>query len=192
MRMTSPLRIFPLVVLLVLPLAIVQAAAPAAPNIIRLQPKPMEGLDRGKAVVVKGKAGPEAHRFLVDGLSFMNPVGVALRPVTKGERVELAVTKYAWDRPLRQGGTDADILRYGFRTEGEFQISVSAAEPGTEYRLMVWVGDETQPDFAPVVVKASEFEGGDRWGSLVLWVIAGALVLLVALVAFIAFRRKPS
>ena len=172
-----------------------QAPAPAAtgPQIIRLQPKPMEGLDRGKAVVVKGKAGPDAHRFLVDGLSFMNPVGVALRPVEKGNRVELAITKYAWNSPLRQGDTDGDILRYGFRTEGEFQISVTAPEPGTEYRLMVWVGDETKPDFAPVVVKASEFEGeGGGWGSVVLWVIAGALVLLVGLVAFIALRRKSS
>lgn len=174
--------------------AIAQAPAPdAGPQIIRLEPKPMEGLDRGKAVVVKGKAGPEAHRFLVDGLSFMNPVGVALRPVDKGNRVELAITKYAWNSPLRQGDTDGDILRYGFRTEGEFQISVTAPEPGTDYRLMVWVGDETKPDFAPVVVKASEFEGeGGGWGSLVLWVIAGALVLLVGLVAFIAFRRKSS
>ncbi len=192
MRMAIPLRILLLGLLLAAPLGHAQAPAPAEPSIIRLQPKPMEGLDRGKAVVVKGKAGPEAHRFLVDGLSFMNPVGVALRPVEKGERVELAITKYAWDRPLRQGGTDGDILRYGFRTESEFQISVSAAEPGTEYRLMVWVGDETKPDFAPVVVKASEYEGEGGWGSTVLWVIAGALVLLVGLVAFIAFRRKPS
>lgn len=173
--------------------ALAQAPPPDAPQIIRLEPKPMEGLDRGKAVVVKGKAGPDAHRFLIEGLSFMNPVGVAIRPVERGKRVELAVTKFAWDRPLRNGGTDGDILRYGFRTEGEFQISVSAADPGTEYRLMVWVGDETKPDFAPVIVKASEFEGGGTdWGSLVLWVIAGALILLVALVAFIAFRRKSS
>lgn len=191
MRKASPLRILLLGLLLSAPMVLAQAPA-AAPSIIRLQPKPMEGLDRGKAVVVKGKAGPEAHRFLVDGITFMNPVGVALRPVKKGERVELQISKYAWDRPLRQGGTDGDILRFGFRTESEFQVSVSAAEPGTEYRLMVWVGDETKPDFAPVVVKASEYEGGGSWGSLVLWVIAGALVLLVALVAFVAFRRKPS
>lgn len=189
MRKACPLRILLLGLLLSAPMVLAQAPA-AAPSIIRLQPKPMEGLDRGKAVVVKGKAGPQAHRFLVDGITFMNPVGVALRPVEKGERVELQISKYAWDRPLRQGGTDGDILRFGFRTESEFQVSVSAAEPGTEYRLMVWVGDETKPDFAPVVVKASEFESGGNWGSVVLWVIAGALVLLVALVAVIVFRRK--
>ena len=192
MRMGSRLRVLLLGFLLAVPLANAQAPAPAAPGIIRLDPKPTEGLKHGRAVVVKGKAGPEGHRFLVDKLTMMMPVTIALRPTRDGDALDLQLSKYAWNQPLRQGQSTGDILKFQIRTESEFQISVSAAEPGTDYRLMVWVGDETKPDFAPVVVKASEFEGESDLGSVVLWVIAGALLLLVGLVAFIAFRRKPS
>lgn len=171
------------------------AAQDPAPTTIRLEPKPMAGVDRGKAVVVKGRAGPVPHRFLVDGVTYMHPVAVALRPVERGEDVALSVTKYAWNQPLREGETDGDILRYGFRTEGEFQVSVSAPEPGTEYRLLVWVGDETKPDFAPVVVKASEYEGGEAgggFGGLALWAIAAVLLGIFVLLLVLVLRRKPS
>ncbi|KAA2285616.1 hypothetical protein [Arenimonas fontis] len=185
-----PLR--PLAALLLLAAAVAAAQAPR-PNVIRLEPKPMAGVDRGKAVVVKGRAGAEPHRFMLDSITYMQPVAVALRPVRRGERVDLSITKYAWNRPLRQGNTDGDILRYGFRTEGEFQVSVSAPQPGTDYRLLVWVGDETKPDFAPVVVKASGFgQAGAGSGSPVPWVIAAVLAGILALLAVLAFRRKSS
>ena len=167
------------------------AQDPPAPNIIRLDPKPMEGLRAGRAVVVKGKAGPDGHRFLVEGVTALMPVTVLLRPVERGGEVRLQVSKYAWNQPLREGETDGDILTLKFRTEGEFQATVLADEP-TEYRLLVWVGDEAKPELRPVVVKASEFEGGDEGGggSIVLWVIAGLLGLGVLLLAVLVLRRK--
>lgn len=174
--------------------AVTSAQTPEV-NVIRLEPKKMAGVEQGKAVVVKGAAGPQAHRFLIDKLTYMMPVAVAVRPVNKGDDVGLKVTKYAWNQPLREGRTEGDILRYAFRTESEFQVSVDAKKPGTPYRLMVWVGDETKPQFAPVVVKASEYEGeksGGLPGNLVLWVIAGALVAIVALLAVVVLRRKAS
>lgn len=169
------------------------AQDPPAPNIIRLDPKPMEGLRAGRAVVVKGKAGPDGHRFLVEGVTALMPVTVLLRPVERGGEVRLQVSKYAWNQPLREGETDGDILTLKFRTEGEFQATVLADEP-TEYRLLVWVGDEAKPELRPVVVKASEFEGGDEGGggSIVLWVIAGLLGLGVLLLAVLVLRRKTS
>lgn len=186
-------RHWPLAMLLLL-ISAVTAAQDRQPTVIRLEPKTMAGIDPGKAVVVKGRAGATPHRFMLEGISYMQPVAVALRPVKRGEEVRLDITKYAWNRPLRQGRTDGDILRYAFRTEGEFQLSVTAPEPGTEYRLLVWVGDETKPDFAPVVVKASEFKeaGGGGGGSLVLWVIAVVLAGILALLAVLVFRRKSS
>lgn len=169
------------------------AQDPPAPNIIRLDPKPMEGLRAGRAVVVKGKAGPDGHRFLVEGVTALMPVTVLLRPVERGGEVRLQVSKYAWNQPLREGETDGDILTLKFRTEGEFQATVLADEP-TEYRLLVWIGDEAKPELRPVVVKASEFEGGDEGGggSIVLWVIAGLLGLGVLLLAVLVLRRKTS
>lgn len=171
------------------------AADPPPPNIIRLEPKPMEGLRAGRAVVVKGKAGPDGHRFLVEGLTAMMPVTVLLRPVRQGEDVRLQLSKYAWNQPLREGETEGEVLKFKIRTEGEFQATVSAPEAGTAYRLLVWVGDEVKPEMRPVVVKASEFEGtgeGGGFGSLVLWVIAGLLGIGIVLLAILVLRRKPS
>lgn len=183
-----------LAVLLALPAAAQQAPEAAAPSVIRLDPKAMEGLKTGRAVVVKGKAGPEGHRFLVDKLTMLMPVTVALRPTRQGDALDLQLSKYAWNQPLREGGTEGDILQFKIRTEGEFQIVVSARESGTPYRLLVWVGDEVKPTMRPVVVKASEFEGGGTrdWGSLVLWVIAGLLLVGIVLLAVLVLRRKPS
>ena len=181
-----------LALLLVLPAAAQPAPEAAAPRIIRLEPKAMEGVKTGRAVVVKGKAGPEGHRFLVDGLTTMMPVTVALRPTREGDAVAMQLSKYAWNQPLRDGGTDGEVLQFKIRTEGEFQIVVTAKEAGTPYRLLVWVGDEVKPTMRPVVVKASEFEGGGPrdWGSLVLWVIAGLLLVGIVLLAILVLRRK--
>jgi hypothetical protein len=168
-------------------------AAEPQPKVIRLEPKKMDGVAVGKAVVVKGGAGPKAHRFALDKLTYQMPVVVALRPVYKGDEVGLKIAKYAWNQPDRQGATSGDLLRYAFRTEGEFQISVDAKQPNTPYRLLVWVGDEMKPELRPVVVKASEFTGEKKAaGSLVMWVIAGALVAIVALLAVLVLRRRPS
>ena len=158
---------------------------------IRLEPRPMDGVAQGRAVVVKGLAVPTPQRFLLDGISYMNPVGVAVRPVEAGDEVALSITKYAWNQPLREGRTDDDPLRFVFRTEGEFQVSVSAGDAGTPYRLLVWVGDETRPDFAPVVVGASEFEdggGGSGW----IWGLAGVLAVALAAGVVLLARRKSA
>lgn len=169
------------------------AAAQPQPKVLRLEPKKMAGVDQGKAVVVKGAAGSTAHRFVVDKLTYQMPIAVALRPVNQGDEVSLKVTKYAWNQPLRAGTTDGDLLRYAFRTEGEFQIAVDAQKPQTPYRLMVWVGDESKPVFTPVVVKASEFEPQrSGFSSTVLWIIAVALIVIVILLGILVMRRKTS
>ncbi len=182
-----------LLAMALVPCGTAAAQEPPAPNIIKLEPKPMEGLRAGRAVVVKGKAGPEGHRFLVEGVTALMPVTVLLRPVERGGEVRVQVSKYAWNQPLREGGTDGDILSLKFRTEGEFQATVLADEP-TEYRLLVWVGDEVKPELRPVVVKASEYEGDPPGGggSMVLWVIAGLLGIGVVLLAVLVLRRKSS
>lgn len=169
------------------------AIAQEEPKPIRLEPREMAGVDRGKAVVVKGEIGRDPQRFLLEGISYMHPVAVALRPVNKGDELSMSITKYAWDRPLRQGETDGEILRYVFRTEGEFQVTVSAGADATPYRLLVWVGDEVRPEMAPVVVKASEYDGasGDG-GSWLPWVIAAAAVAAVALLAVLVLRRRKA
>lgn len=166
------------------------AVAAAEPRVFRLEPKKMAGIEHGKAIVVKGDAGSEPHRFLLDGLSSSMPIVVWLRPVHRGDEVALRLTKYAWNQALREATTDGKPVSFKFRTEGEFQISVSAKQAKAPYRMLVWVGEEVKPDFTPVVVKASEFKDGKPGGSLLPWAIAGALVVAVALAILVLRRRK--
>ena len=180
--------------LLVALVATVAFAQSPSPQVFRLELEEIKGIEHGKAAVVKGEAGPEPHRFLVDGLTMNMPVVVLLRPVRPDDEVGIRLTKYAWDQPLREGKAEGEPLALKFRTEGEFQISVSTRKAGTPYRLMVWVGDEVEPELRPVVVSASEF-GLDEKGdgpSIVLWVIAGLLAAGIALLAVLVFRRTGS
>lgn len=171
----------------------VAADAPAIKS-YRLELKKMKGVERGKTAVVKGEAGDKPHRFLVDGLNMNMPVTVLVRPVRAADAVDIKLTKYGWNQPLREGTAKGEPLALQFRTEGEFQIAVTAAKARTPYRLLVWAGDEVKPELRPVVVKASEFGAtkSGSGGSPVLWVIAGALLAIVALLGVLVMRRKAS
>lgn len=175
-----------------MPFAWAAADAPSG-RTYRLELKKMDGIEHGKTAVVKGEAGSQPHRFLVDGLNMNMPVTVLLRPVRENDAVTLRLTKYAWNQPLREGTAKGEPIGFKFRTEGEFQIAVSAEKP-TPYRLLVWTGEETKPELRPVVIKASEYERASSEGgsALVLWVIAGALVVTAALLAMLVLRRKAS
>lgn len=173
--------------------AVVLAQEPPA-QVYRLEPKPMEGIEHGKAVVVKGEVGPQPHRFFVDGLNMNMPVVVLLRSVRADDTVDIKLTKYAWNQPLRTGQATGEPLSFKFRTEGEFQLGVSSQAADTPYRLLVWVGEEVEPELRPVVVKASEFQEAkeDGGGSPALWGLAAALVAGVAVLGVLVFRRNLS
>jgi hypothetical protein len=166
------------------------------PNVFRLQLSEMEGIEHGKAAVVKGDAGTEAQRFLVEGVTMETPVTVLLRGLAPEDEIDLALTKYAWNQPLKTGTAQGEPLAMKFRTEGEFQLSVTADEDGLPYRLLVWVGDPVAPALSPVVVRTDEYDGGNaqaaigEGGGLVLWVIAALLGAAVLLLAVIVLRRK--
>lgn len=171
------------------------SGAADAPKIktFRLELKEMKGIEHGKAAVVKGEAGKEPHRFYVEGLNMNTPVAVLVRPVREADEVALRLTKYAWNQALREGTAKGEPLAFKFRTEGEFQISVTSPKPGTPYRLLVWAGDEVKPQLRPVVVKASEYTGEkESSSSVVLWVIAAALLAIVGLLVVLVLRRKSS
>lgn len=169
------------------------AADPPEPQVFRLVPKKMAGIDHGKAVVVKGEAGQRPHRFLIDNVNSLMPVTVLLRPVSEGDQVGIKLTKYGWNQPLRAGETRDEPVSFKIRTEGEFQISIDATQDKTPYRLLVWVGDEVKPELTPVVVKASQYGGGKKEeGSLLPWFIVGALVVVAGVLAALLMRRKSS
>ncbi|NLG76191.1 MAG: hypothetical protein GX535_08125, partial [Xanthomonadaceae bacterium] len=61
-------------------------------------------------------------------------------------------------------------------------------------RLLVWAGEEVKPELRPVVLKASEYahpsSGSDV--SPVMWVIAGALVVIALLLGVLVMKRRTS
>lgn len=173
--------------------AATQAADPPQIKTYKLELKQMKGIEHGKAAVVKGEVGKQPHRFYVEGLNAYMPVAVLARPVRANDKVTVRLTKHSWDHPLREGTADGEPVALKLRTEGEFQIQVTAPKENTPYRLLVWAGDEVKPELRPVIVKASEFQGESSGSSsLVLWVIAAALIAIVALLAVLVLRRKPA
>lgn len=175
---------------LVLAAVFAPAAMAQEPRVYRLEPKVMKEFRHGKAVLVKRSAGSDGERFILEKISSTMPVIVALKPARAGEEVALRLTKYGWNQPLREGRTENEPLLFKFRTEGEFQIAVSGGKEKTPYQLLVWVGDEIKPEFAPVVVKASEFERGS--GSRLWWMVGVAVAAALVAVAAVVLRRRKS
>ncbi len=166
-------------------------AADRPPQAYRLEPKAVPDLPAGRASMVRGTASATPQRFYVEHMHMMVPVVVTLRPLDRSARLDLAVGKYPWEPPLRQGTVrDGEAVSFSFRTQGEFQVAVSSPQEGTPYKLLVWVGEEVKPQLAPVVVPASQYSGdGGRWP--VAWMAAALGVLLVvALGAWHLRRRK--
>lgn len=176
------------------PASALQDAAQTS-NLFRLEPRTVEGIEQGKAALVMGEVGDAPHRFFLENLNMLVPVVVTLRPGSADADLKLAVTKYAWDQPLRQADVrDGKQAVLKFRTQGEFQVSVAGARPDTPYKLLVWVGDEVEPDLKPVVVTKAAYDKREGGGaSPVLWIIALALLgILAALTALVLKKRKPS
>ena len=80
----------------------VHAADPPA-RAYRLEPRKVPDLDDGRAVLVRGKTAAGAHRFYLEHMHMMVPVVVTLRPLQPDARLDLAIGKYPWEPPVRQG-----------------------------------------------------------------------------------------
>lgn len=177
-----------LCLLLMLGTAPAAARQSATAQTFRLKPEPMPGVERGKVEVVRGEAGPDGHRFFLERMNVLTPVSVTLMSADPSDDVELLLTKYAWDRPLRSGRTGREgLVNFKFRTEGEFQATVRADAAGAPYQLVVWVGDELKPDLSPVVVAPGDHEdaGGARW-----WPWLAAIAIAAAAVAALVLIRR--
>lgn len=174
-----------------------QAQAPEAPpaepgkQMFRIEPTRIAGIDNGKGSVIRGTTGSEGHHFFLENLNMAVPVSVTLMSGNPGDVVQLDITKRPWEPALRTAktGDEARYVNERLRTQGEFQIAVTAPEPDTMYQLVVWVGDELKPELRDVVVAKSEYEGSGG-GFPFKWAIAALLLGIFALLAVLAFRRK--
>jgi hypothetical protein len=171
------------------------ASAQAPDNkipVYKLDLRKVPDIPRGDAALVKGEAGSTPDRFFLENLYMLKPVSVTVRAVNPGGVVNVKLTKDKWDQVLREGTTGAESqVNFKFRTQGEFQISVTSPTPNTPYKMVVWVGPDVMPKARPVFVPKSEFKDGTSrgwmwWGGGALLVVAGILL------AFVVRKRKQA
>jgi hypothetical protein len=176
--------------------ALASVASAQAPDnkipVYKLDLRKVPDIPEGDAALVKGEAGSTPDRFFLENLYMLKPVSVTVRAVNPGGIVNVKLTKDKWDQVLREGTTGAESqLNFKFRTQGEFQISITSPTPGTPYKMVVWVGPDIVPKAKPVFVPKSEFKDG---GSLSwLWWGGGAVLIAGgALLAFVFRKRKQT
>jgi hypothetical protein len=183
-------------------------AGPDAANVFNLQLVSAPEVKHGKVAIVEGVAGPSGQKLALGDLSVLQPVEVSIFTPGVDDDVRIELSKFILDRPARSGSTKGTAsASFKFRTQGDLQIKVVSPDGPNVYRLLVWVGDEVTPEMpAPFITMeayqkrtgtvvggaagaAAAASGGN---SLVLWMIAGALGLIVALLAVLVLRRNKA
>jgi hypothetical protein len=168
------------------------AQSPEQIPVYRLDLRKVEDIPQGVAALVAGDAGSRPDRFFVDNLYMLKPVSVTVRAVNPGDAVNVKLTKEKWEDVLREGTTGAqNQVNFKFRTQGQFQISITADKPNTPYKMVVWVGPDLVPKSKPVFVSPSEFKGAGGTPKWIWWAGGGAALAVVAFVV-LWMRRKPS
>ena len=82
-----------------------------------------------------------------------------------------------------------------FKTENDFGIMVIPQSKPAKYTLLVWVGDEAKIELPPVLDKDKDAaSGGGKGGgmsqSTILYIVIGALAVIVAFLFFKLKNRK--
>lgn len=174
--------------------------------------KKIDGLANGRLAYVVSKTARDGQRFYASNLLVTQPVIVTLKSDDPANEIQLKVTKTQWSKAEREVSTGAKgRVQLKFRTQGEFGLAVSGADAGKPYRMTVWIGDEVKRPMASVVVPKSRWKPtgaasappadnparavtesskaekpGGSWG---IWLIAGLLVVIAALL-FALLRKK--
>jgi hypothetical protein len=172
------------------------SAMAQAPNdqipVYRLDLRKVEDIPTGNAALVAGEAGSRPDRFFLDNLYMLKPVTVTVRSVDPGGVVNVKLTKEKWEDVLQEGTTGAkNQVSFKFRTQGQFQISITSPTPNTPYKMVVWVGPDIVPKSKPIFVAKSEFKGSGGTPKWVWWAGGGA-GLVIVLLAVMLMRRKAS
>ena len=158
--------------------------------VYKLDLRKVPDIPEGDAALVKGEAGNIPDRFFLDNLYMLKPVSVTVRAVNPGDVVNVKLTKAKWDAVLREGTTGPESqLNFKFRTQGEFQISITSPKPNTPYKMVVWVGKDIVPVTRPVFVPKSQFKDG---GIPIWWWLVGGAVAVIAIFLVLKRRKQAS
>jgi hypothetical protein len=160
--------------------------------VYKLDLRKVPDIPEGDAALVKGDAGSIPDRFFLENLYMLKPVSVTVRAVNPGGVVYVKITKLKWTDVLREGTTGAEPqVNFKFRTQGEFQISITSPTPNTPYKMVVWVGKDIVPTMKPLFVPKSKFKGSATppW---VWWAGGGAALVIIILLVLVLGKRKQA
>ncbi len=180
--------------------------------------KKLDGLTNGKLAYVVTRTTRDEQRFYSSNLLVTQPVIVTLKADDPADDIRLRVTKTQWSKAERAVSTgSAGRVQVKFRTQGEFGLAVSGDGAGKPYRMTVWVGDEVKRPLSAVVVPRSTWKSGatsgatsgpasapasqgtdqptlaattNTGGSLVIWLVAGLLVVIVGLLVALLRQKR--
>ena len=175
-----------------------QAQDLLSPNAFRIEFKAIPELKQGRIAMAEGTAGPDGVKFAAENVSILQPIVVTVLAKSPDDDVRVGLSKYRYDQFDRTGSTKGTgIYTTRLRTQGDLKVVVSAPTP-TPFQLVVWAGDQVTREMKPVVVADRGMVTGEKsaggatagGGSMVMWVIAVALLAIVGLLAVIVLKGK--
>ena len=162
-----------------------------------LKLEPSTEVATGRIAMVQAEAGKDEDHYIVENLTILQPVEVLVVTRDPSDDVKVQICKVLWDQPEREASTKGTgAAHFAFRSEGDVRIKVSAPAGPRAYQLVVWAGDEARPPMRSPFVSMDEYRkrhgsgSGSFMGSPALWVIAGALVVIVALLGVMVLRGR--
>jgi hypothetical protein len=181
-------------------------AGPIGKDVHTLQLVSVPEVKQGRIAIVEGLVGAEGEKLAVADLSVLQPVEVTLFTPDAGDDVRIELSKFILDAPALTGTTKGEgFCTFKFRTQGDLQIKLASPAGPNVYRLLVWVGDEVGPPLPAAFVPMDEWKkqqasspvagpaaAAGSFGPSVLWIIAGALVVIAALLAVMVMKRGRS
>ena len=186
---------------------------PKGPKVHRPTLDPVPNMPGWKGAVLQGTTNTTGQRFIIPSLDVMQPVGVLLVPLDPNAKLTLKVFKDDFKKSLKESSTNGSApARFQVRTQGPLRLSVSSTQGTGRYQLLMMVGTEIKPPVpslfvpismagmpaataaaAPASQASADDAGGKRGsGSPVLWIIAGALLLIVAMLGMMLMRRNSA
>lgn len=145
----------------------------------------------GKVAAVEGTAGPSGQKLAIADLSVLQPVEVTLF-ARDDDDLRLDLSKFILDAPAKSLSTKGSgFATARFRTQGDLQLTVKSPQGPRPYRLLVWAGNEVPAPVPSLFAAASGGETGSG-GPPLMWVIAGLLAVIAALLGVLVLRRGRS
>ena len=176
---------------LLLPGSALAQGPPTGTDVYQLALEPNPDIKSGKIATLEGVAGTAGQKLAVGDLSVLQPIEVTVFAPDEADDIRLELSKFILDSPAKTCSTKGNAFcTVRFRTQGDLQINVVSPDGPKLYRLLVWAGNEVPAPVTTPLVSMSEYRKTSGIGGVpVLWVIAGALVVIAGLLGMLMLRK---